>query len=263
MSDFLTNLVSRSFGTAPVVRPRLTSLFEPVREDAAKFRNAAEMKHGETLEAVEDEVVVENTNADIDDRKPKFRVARIAANEDQHDTAPMQDEFPAQPVVARSPRSVRDPQRAAAVERMESDEASALVAPIRRNVPDRVPVTAAIAEREHGLVKPASATPAILPTARDSQPEKHRHDLLIPPKLTQEMRIPDLALSARPGRKSYDRERNFQSGPLPSEQTVNVTIGRIEVRATIESSHSTRPAPPSPVMSLDEYLRNRARQAGS
>lgn len=77
------------------------------------------------------------------------------------------------------------------------------------------------------------------------------------------MRLPDLALSG-PNRKSYEKDRSLLSGSLQSsEQTVNVTIGRIEVRASKESAHSTKPSSPSPVMSLEEYLRNRARQAGT
>ncbi len=260
MSDFLTNLVSRSFGAAPVVRPRLTSLFEPVRRDEARFRSAPEMKHRETLEAVEEEVA---EGANEDDRKPRSRVARIAVDEYQQQTMPIQED-PPQPVVARSPRSVQEPQRAAAVERTEGDNTNLLTVPTRRNAPDRVPVAAAITEHEHGLVKPALATSVILPISREPLRQENRHELLISPKLTPEMRIPDLALSARSDRRSRDKERNFLSGPTqPSEQTVNVTIGRIEVRATKENSHSTRPASPSPVMSLDEYLRNRARQAGS
>ena len=261
MSDFLTNLVSRSFGAAPVVRPRLTSLFEPVRDDAAKFRNTPEMKHGETFDAVEDEVVTEGTNPN--DRKPKSRAARSEVNEDQQAT-PMQDESPREPVVAHSPRSARKPQQTIAVERTEGDGASPLVVPTRRNAPDRMPLTAAIAEHAHDLVKPVLATPALLPTARETRAEQNQQSLLIPPKLTPEMRIPDLAFSARSDRRSRDKEHDSLSGRAqPSEQTVNVTIGRIEVRATKENSHSTRPASPSPVMNLDEYLRNRARQAGS
>jgi hypothetical protein len=264
MSDFLTNLVSRSFGSAAAVRPRLTSLFEPVREDSAKFRNTPEINHGGTLEAVEDEVLAENMNASISDRKPVSRVARTAAIEDHQHVAPTQDELPAQPVVVRSPRKDQEPQRAATVEKIKSDEAGALVAPIPRGVPDRVPFTPAITERAQGLGKPASALPAMLTAVREPQSGKKQQSLLIPPKATPEMRIPDLALSVRSDRKSHDKERSSSFDPLqPSEPTVNVTIGRIEVRATKESARSTRPASPSPVMSLDEYLRNRARQAGS
>jgi hypothetical protein len=45
-----------------------------------------------------------------------------------------------------------------------------------------------------------------------------------------------------------------------SEPVIHVTIGRVEVRAVAAStSDSTRPERPSPVMSLDEYLRTRTR----
>ena len=53
----------------------------------------------------------------------------------------------------------------------------------------------------------------------------------------------------------------LSTGRAPqSEPTVHVTIGRVEVRAvTASPSDRARPGHPSPVMSLDEYLRTRAR----
>ena len=46
-----------------------------------------------------------------------------------------------------------------------------------------------------------------------------------------------------------------------SEPTIHVTIGRVEVRAVASpaSDSGRRERTPSPVMSLDEYLRTRAR----
>jgi hypothetical protein len=259
MSDFLANLVARSFGAIPAVRPRLTSLYEPVRQAKATFRNPTETRDEDTFEVAEHELLAENKNTD--DQRPKSRAARIAANGDKHDARPAQDELAAQPAVVPLPKVVREPRPAISVEGVESNEPAASA---RRNFFDRVPIVTAVTEPEPRLVKPVPVPPAILPATRDPQPERGRHDLLIPPKLTPEMRLSDLALSARPDRKSYGKERNPLPGSLqPSEQTVNVTIGRIEVRASKESAHSTKPSSPSPVMSLEEYLRNRARQAGS
>jgi hypothetical protein len=53
----------------------------------------------------------------------------------------------------------------------------------------------------------------------------------------------------------------LSTGRAPrSEPAVHVTIGRVEVRAVAASpSDRARPGRPSPVMSLDEYLRTRAR----
>jgi hypothetical protein len=56
-----------------------------------------------------------------------------------------------------------------------------------------------------------------------------------------------------------DRLRHSDDREAPLTPTINVTIGRIEVRAaqpTSSSSPKRRPAPP--VMSLDEYLRRRS-----
>jgi hypothetical protein len=43
----------------------------------------------------------------------------------------------------------------------------------------------------------------------------------------------------------------------PATPTIQVTIGQIEVRATPSPSPAKKPAPSTPIMSLDEYLRQR------
>ena len=46
--------------------------------------------------------------------------------------------------------------------------------------------------------------------------------------------------------------------PAPVQQTIHVTIGRIEVRATPPPSAPPRKQAAAPVMSLDEYLKTRS-----
>jgi hypothetical protein len=73
------------------------------------------------------------------------------------------------------------------------------------------------------------------------------------PEASGILRAPAIAhiASAPPFRTTQAQER---------EPTVHVTIGRVEVRAiAAQSSQPTRTERPSPVMSLDEYLRTRAR----
>jgi hypothetical protein len=52
------------------------------------------------------------------------------------------------------------------------------------------------------------------------------------------------------------------SQSLPAASAINVTIGRVEVRATLPPTAAQTPRRNSPIVSLDEYLRQRAKGAG-
>jgi hypothetical protein len=54
---------------------------------------------------------------------------------------------------------------------------------------------------------------------------------------------------------------SYQSEPKP-EPTINVTIGRVEVRAMLPATSQRKQSPNTPMMGLDEYLRNRAKGDG-
>jgi hypothetical protein len=58
----------------------------------------------------------------------------------------------------------------------------------------------------------------------------------------------------RPYIEPTDFKRAGQPAPTP---TIQVTIGRIEVRATSPATPPSKPRAASPAMSLDEYLRRR------
>ncbi|MEY2500003.1 MAG: hypothetical protein QOI07_337 [Verrucomicrobiota bacterium] len=52
------------------------------------------------------------------------------------------------------------------------------------------------------------------------------------------------------------------SQSLPSESAINVTIGRVEIRATLPPVATQTSRRNAPIVSLDEYLRQRAKGAG-
>ena len=102
------------------------------------------------------------------------------------------------------------------------------VAPAPPVVPDLAPATRPARASSAPAVPAASQAPSAEPVTRFLQP-------VVPP-------LPDLAA------------RNPPPQPAP---TVNVTIGRIEVRATPPVASQRRPAPRPQIMSLDEYLQSR------
>jgi hypothetical protein len=260
MSDFLTSLVARSFGTAPVIRPRVTSLFEPVRTDvAAQLRDSFGGRRGDTVEVRDEEVIGESAESRRAER-PTPSPAKIEA----HRVEPVADEVRLAHIAAPAiPRLVPEPEPTAITEKIiektelrdwrntrpPADDVDHFPRPTANNRE-----AAAVPSRDG----PASGPPVV--SLRVS--EKEKPGQLIPPKVIEQMRLPDLAVSAKPQRRRGEA-RDFTSGVSHEpEPTVHVTIGRLEVRATKESSHPARPSSASPVMSLDEYLRKRAHRVG-
>ena len=65
-----------------------------------------------------------------------------------------------------------------------------------------------------------------------------------------------------PGREIFKPLTEHTAPQLAAERvadapTIQVTIGRVEIRATVESPPARKPLAKAPVMSLDEYLRQR------
>jgi hypothetical protein len=58
----------------------------------------------------------------------------------------------------------------------------------------------------------------------------------------------------------YGASQSLSTFSQPAEPAINVTIGRVEIRATSAPPASQRPAPKSAkVLSLESYLRQRAK----
>lgn len=76
---------------------------------------------------------------------------------------------------------------------------------------------------------------------------------------------PRVAAVVEPRRERDDSPSLLQSPAPEPPPVINVTIGRIEVRATTAASNAPRRTEPSakPLLSLDEYLRRRAKGGGA
>jgi hypothetical protein len=69
-------------------------------------------------------------------------------------------------------------------------------------------------------------------------------------------------LPATPPRHQSAPRLNAAMDQTASEPVIHVSIGRVEVRAVMESPAARQERKPSPVMGLEEYLRGRANGAG-
>jgi hypothetical protein len=75
-----------------------------------------------------------------------------------------------------------------------------------------------------------------------------------------------VVVQSRVMRVEHRGEDRRNSGPLafsaqvpPPVPTIHVTIGRVEVRATVPAAPASKPRPAPQTMSLDDYLRQRSR----
>jgi len=259
MSDFLTSLVARSFGAPPVIRPRLTSLYEPIRGDATHFGETFAGRNEDNIEVQEEEI-----NAAGREAREAAPRTHTSPEDDEHESTRNADRVRASSLPPHPTHLVREPDRNTITEKVvEKRETRVFSQEMQhRDAAGKAAPNGEIVQQPV-LIPKKPSTPAVasLPATQVRPAEKERPGQLISPKITPEMQIPDLALRARPERQRRE-EHSFPPQPQTSEPTVLVTIGRIEVRATQENARPSRSASVSPVMGLDEYLRKRAQRVG-
>lgn len=81
----------------------------------------------------------------------------------------------------------------------------------------------------------------------------------VTPRLTPHIVQPSIAV--QPQTQLASQTLSLSEPVSESTSTIQVTIGRIEVRAAVATPSSPKPRPSSPVMGLDDYLRQRAKGA--
>jgi ribonuclease E len=282
MSNLLTHLAARSLGAkeqgVPALRPRLPSLYEPGAD-----------KNPDRTERLAVEVEAEAPEADSRParpegaRRPSFE-PRPPATQDPSLSAPNAAAAPA----ARSPRPMRE-----TVVRERPEEPSARRAPPQNSAPPagvlapaamiQPPPSQGAAEKARTgalgrdeppttlrPVVPAAEAAAARPSAALAAPKIAAPQVLAPPIRVEAAtpggrnetdRAPKPSappVVPAPPRASLRREQRL--APEPSApQRVQVTIGRIEIRAAAASPPPMAPVRPKPAMSLDDYLAQRER----
>ena len=233
MSDFLTRLAQRSMGAAPLIAPRLPSLFAPTEE--SPIGSAADAT------AVTDAVQSKTFAPPSLQSTPTGRI-------DSATTASAADELHA---------SDYQPQRATATEAITAARTTTATASIESTLIPLVKATQANFQTTAPLTADTpqvaspleSATAARTPDKTAAAPE---HLLPLLPQRRSE--------SAAPFAVSADTALAADSGASVAP-TVHITIGRVEVRANIAAAPpaAPRPRPTSqPALSLNDYLKRGA-----
>jgi hypothetical protein len=268
MTDFLTRLTARSFGTETAIRPRVASLFEPVRNGDAGLRDSSPAEPIGTP-------IIREIEVESDSKRKMSRPAPFLREDGKSQEAKQAPNDDTVSIVIPQPRGDSARGRTSVLADRTTEREDTMVAAKVR--PRRAPLSqdedaneSEARLRSHSEAAAPKAVPARAPTfapTRNESLDKDHRGLVLPPKvaadLTAHMKNAALAMTVRPAAPEKERtESIWPTLATQHESSVHVTIGRIEVRASSESKPVGRAQPASPVMSLEEYLHRRA-QRGS
>lgn len=279
-TDFLSRLAAKAVGTAPLVEPRLPSRFETRPEVPgetgpaweAPLETEAEVRSAPAVPArrrpVPEPAAVGPGPREAEEADPghqaRPRPPREAGRAAQPALAAAQPPPPPQPqpvaVTAPAPASPSIEEVGAV-----SDIPRPLFVPTPRAEPWTPPATAApppalqplpAAERERDRPFPRApeAAEAVRPVAKSvEEPAESSRPPAAPLDLA--IRMPEV----RP-RPTRGEIRAAEPAPAPRPPVVNITIGRVEVRAPAAAAPPARPARPprQEPQSLADYLKQRS-----
>jgi hypothetical protein len=270
MTDFLSSVVQRSFGSPAAIRPRMTFLFEPAFPHSEPAHETASLREVDASSGAQerdrlqpavvrpDEAAQESRTSggpDTNDRAARVREA-LPASDPQVSAAPFQS--------ATTRRVMQAPVVEAVVD--ATDPRPQLLA---RDL--RQDEYAHVVPRGHAAMARLSADSVRHePVDIDARPGESGRDgergLLVPSglgaRIAADLQSSVSAANVRLGDRGAGPQRAAEGHLASAERNVQVTIGRIEVRATGSDKPAVRERGISPVMGLDEYLRRRARRVG-
>lgn len=269
MTGFLAGLVARNAGTSTAVRPRVASVFESATDRRLSMIDSADMHETDlSPEALERDSSSRATSPDSRDIAASATASRPAG-------LPIEDRRTTQPIQP-APSSGPPLLPAALSTGAAGQAADTGVRPRRSSEPDQIRIQRLV---ETGpAFQPSREPPTSVTeghgttTAVDDEPSVRRSSeeergLLVAPDVSAQIASElQRALSGRDSKRNHrpdERARSVEpNAEVRAEQQINVTIGRVEVRATTETRPPNRVKAPSPVMSLDDYLTRGARGAG-
>ena len=297
MNDFLYNLASRAVSVDDDVRPRLPSLFEPgasvsapgfaLSDEASdvQFQKIAPDRAPSDGPTALDLSLPQSVNADEGFRASEQTdsqpmTTRLVSAEERHVesdrhylASPSKEDAADMTVGNLSPTTRSTPLRPASLSPADRDEKLLSVDLAPKLIPE--PPHATSPESDNAIRNNKSQFAETIERNEFSRGTRQRS--LVAAKTVDRIRsgsdvnnetilVSNAApnqpvLNAKHGRSDWQLQRpRITSEPPISENVINVTIGRIEVRAASPppaKSRSGNQVPP--VMSLDDYLRQRTR----
>jgi hypothetical protein len=278
MRDYLSDLVTKNSGTADVLQPRRRARFEPLLP-LSPFE--AESEPSFPKETFEKEEFTQPSPL----RRPRRR--EISRIEETPEITPREDSnesFEQALSIAARPQAHGSKSPPPKTEPTFSPK---LIEPARETITESPPVSALLSPTPSKPIAPKivekqvkseiSNEPALI--VKPTEPPPKENDLKVPPTKDTGQKIVETRerIVIEPRVEKIESRVNDstsqQTSILPPEKqsakqipervetvqtsVINVTIGRIEVRAAVSSAPPKQTPSKRPTLSLDEYLRNR------
>jgi hypothetical protein len=268
MSDFLTNLASRSVNRVPVVQPRLASRFEA--QAAINKLNPRSFERA-PLDQVNSELV-ELETADLSDTGVSVLGDRESAMATQP-TQPRPGEFnpPTDGMLQQSQNTAQSNRMIAAqpiannaIEsnaiQQRSPETATLIEPSIVRPQPLLPFSALSNPSLQSAVQPLRSSTA--PRSQEASPNDDSllaRQSIIPQNLPPAASPIEASIRVQPQITPHLESLREELPAASPPPTIHVTIGRIEVRAHTAAAPA-KPAPrsPAPALTLDRYLNQRS-----
>ena len=235
MSNFLNNLVARTLNLAPMVQPRITSRFEPAQatpDQSVEVETPAPPQPQVTTNIFESHITepapVVITPPPVDHQQVINTVRNTYV--DSHDVV----QVPTVEKVREHLIETRIHTEKSTDSRLETRENRIIERAPAPEAPKQNPPNPRLHESEPAPVAKEVATPTPPPP-------------IVPRVVTR--------IEPAPVVKPVEVPPVFQSEPT---ETINVTIGRVDVRAVFSSQAPKAPVRSSSTTSLDDYLKQRS-----
>jgi hypothetical protein len=287
MSDYLNNLLARSRNLSPVVQPRLASLFEPTtpansRSNRPLSEASFDESHAESESSPQLSSLIPTQTGQTSHQHSQATIIvpaappqqtrseggeRYESREDssRHSLTPLSTVTPPAPPSSTSQSAPTAPDVQREIIEILRPLPSATQSPARRTVEERAgtPHTNEAKRQEtwEGIEpKVRQIVSEGLASFRRSQSRASDDAEAVTPR--QETQTSQSAVSAqaqdrRPEKPAHD----FPVEMADSSPTINVSIGRVDVRAIISQQPASAQRPPaqkSGALSLDDYLKQRS-----
>ncbi|HEX3402222.1 MAG TPA: hypothetical protein VGH23_01990 [Rhizomicrobium sp.] len=244
MSDFFSDLMARVDGTAPVLRPRLPALFEtPAAEP--QLRAESEMP----AEAPE------RTDLPPQPSVPQPENARANAP-----ASPQPNPFrpvampPPQAFEVASPRPLEKPLRGTGRQTVQT-----VSSPIAPSSPIASPAETRRNRADTPLHTDRVRQPSPAPDHAAPALERTNPAAAAPMEPAASMRTVQAPFAPTPPSLRPQLPPRPQAARREADPFIQISIGRVEIRAASDAPRPPKGSKSSPVMSLEEYLRSRSR----
>jgi hypothetical protein len=268
MSGFLAGLVARNTGTSTAIRPHVASVFESPTERRLSMIDSPDVPEADlSRQAPERDSSSKATSTQTRDTSVRATPSRAT-------DLPIADQRTLPPI-APATSSGLTPQPAALFIGEARQPADTEPRLRQSSEPDQIRIgrlVEAMPAAQLSRESPIRTTDdRVAATAIDDEPSVRPIDegrgLVVAPdigaRIASELQRALSGRQSKPSRRSDERVGTSElKHGVRSEQQINVTIGRVEVRATPETRPANRAKAASPVMTLDEYLTRGSRGAG-